>query len=145
MGQRISRSALVFIALSRFLTSELPITAEESTLLNACCWFARDWWSIFSWDASPGYTQFFPPHTSYNDIVSFCGAAQSWVLQHCCLTCLWFEVTSSCVLRKEIMSQFKLILIGWILLLSCNNEALSNCTSKLNTQLLSVLSSFIHS
>lgn len=41
------------------------------------------------------------PHTGYKDIVSFCGAAQTWVLQKCCLICFWFEVSSRVIVERK--------------------------------------------
>lgn len=41
------------------------------------------------------------PHTGYKDIVSFCGAAQTWVLQKCCLICFWFEVLSRVIVERK--------------------------------------------
>lgn len=98
------------------LTAGLLVTAEKTTLgifflmLRRC--LARDWWSVFSWDACPGYTQL-SPTLSYKDIVSTCGATQWWVLQKCCLICLCFEVSSSLFLERKatkIKTHFKLFL-----------------------------------
>lgn len=110
MGQRICHSILVFIALIGFLTSELPITAEKSTL-----WILDAQFPLCQRLAIHLFLGCKPrlhstlPHMSYKDnIVSSCATAQSWILQKCCLIFRWFEASSFKRKTTEVMSQFKL-------------------------------------
>lgn len=112
MDQRICNFAWVFIALIGFLTSELPSTAEKSTpwVLDAQLLLCQSLVIHLFLGCEPRLHSTLL-HSGNKDIVSSCGAAQSWVLQKCCLICLWFEELSSLLSERkavENMSQFKL-------------------------------------
>lgn len=92
----VKEYGLVFIALNVFLNSDSVIIAEKHTLiiLDAQLLLCQGLViHLFLGHEPRLYSTL--PHTSYKDFVSFCGAAQSGVLQNCRLLCLRLEIPCS--------------------------------------------------